>query len=215
MAYEKDGYPTELANKVGHIKLIQDPLIQRMIESFEDHRPTDQANLPCPTGTIPMEGEGPIQQVITVDVGNQAVPNVARPERQVGFVHIAAQLVRLETVDNLRSRPMTDPRRVRSMLGRFTHHTLAALPLSGIHIPGMTVRQSIREVIHRFLSHYELYDALSYLVYRRWQREFLEQPSMDCVNCGRAFNLERYALRFSCLHCRRAVDSKGTVIASG
>ena len=38
MAYTKDGYPTELANKVGHIKLIQDPMIQRMIESFEDWR---------------------------------------------------------------------------------------------------------------------------------------------------------------------------------
>ena len=202
MAYEKDGYPTELANKVGHIKLIQDPLIQRMIESFEDYRPPAEGVLPGRTGTVDLEHDCPIQQVVTVDGGNQAVPNVARPERQVGFIQVAAQLVKFETIDNLRTHPMTDPRQLRPMLGRFTHHTLAALPLTGVHIAGMTVRESIRQVVHRFLAHYELYDALSYLVYRRWQSVLVESPFMDCLGCGESFELPRHALRFTCPSCR-------------
>jgi hypothetical protein len=201
MAYEKDGYPTELANKVGHIKLIQDPMIQRLIESFEDHRPLASEVLPALTGTVELESDCPIQQVITVDGGHQSVPNVARPERQVGFIQIAAQMVKLDTIDHLRSNPMTDPREVRPMLGRFTHHTLVALPLTGVHIPGLTVRQSIREAVHRFLGHYELYSALSYLVYRQWQGQLSEPPSMDCLGCGEVFELPRHSLRFRCPRC--------------
>ncbi len=201
MAYAKDGYPTELANKVGHIKLIQDPMIQRMIEAFEDHREPADEVVPAPTGTVAMDGECPIEQVITVDGGNQAVPNVARPERQVGFVQVAAQMVRIETIDELRAHPMTDPRQVRPILGRFTHHTLAALPLTGVHIAGLTVRQSIREAVHRYLSHYELYEALAYLVYCQWQTELHEPPSMNCLRCGDTFALPRHALRFRCPEC--------------
>lgn len=202
MGYAKDGYPTELANKVGHIKLIQDPMIQRMIESFQDHRPAAPSVILAPTGRVDQEGDCPIQQVITVDGGHQAVPNVARPERQVGFIQIASQMVKMETIEQLRDHPMTDPRRVRPILGRFTHHTLAALPLTGIHIPGQTVRQSIREAVHRFMAHYQLYDALSYLVYRQWETKLLEGPSMNCLGCTKLFELPRHQLKLRCPRCQ-------------
>ena len=169
MAYAKDGYPTELANKVGHIKLIQDPMIQGMIEAFEDWRPPLEGVLPPSSGIIDLEGDCPIEQVITVDGGHQAVPNIARPERQIGFIQIAAQLIKLETIHYLCLNRMADPRDVQESLSRFTHHTFAALPLAGCHMPGLSVKQSLREAIHRFINHYELYDALSYLVYRKKQ----------------------------------------------
>jgi len=201
MAYAKDGYPTELANKVGHVKLIQDPMIQGMIEAFEDWRPPIEGVLPPTSGIIDLEGDCPIGQVITVDGGHQAVPNIARPERQVGFIQIAAQLIKLETIHYLHLNRMADPRDVRASLGRFTHHTFAALPLAGVHMPGLSVKQSLREAIHRFINHYELYDALSYLVYRKWESEIEDAPSMRCLNCGEFFELPRHALHFRCLRC--------------
>jgi hypothetical protein len=97
---------------------------------------------------------------------------------------------------------MTDPRQVRSMLGQFTHHILAALPISGVHIAGRTVRQSVRAAIHRFLSHYELYEALSYLVYWAWRADMPEAPSMQCLGCGEPFEWPRYARSFCCPRCR-------------
>ena len=56
--------------------------------------------------------------------------------------------------------------------------------------------------MHRFLAHYQLYEALSYLVYRRWQAELPEPPFMDCVGCGETFELPRHELRFHCPRCR-------------
>ena len=204
MAYGKDGYPTEYANKVGHVRLIQDTLIQSLIEAFEDHQtPTDEV-IHQPTGRINIDGECPIEQVITVDGGHQVVPNIVRPERQVGFIQIASQLIKTETIEYLEEHSMTDPRQVREMLSRFTHHVLAALPMIGVHIPGFSVRKSIRETIHRFLSHYQLYDALSYLVYRQWEINPTESPSMDCVECGVQFELPRNLQRFQCPHCEES-----------
>ncbi|MEE9296124.1 MAG: hypothetical protein V3W34_14355 [Phycisphaerae bacterium] len=173
-----------------------------MIEAFEDWSPPADGSIPGPTGRIALEGDCPIQQVITVDGGHQAVPNIARPERQVGFVQVAAQMIKIEDIEHLRAHPMADPREVRPMLGRFTHHTLAVLPLTGVNIPGLTVRQSLRTVVHRFLSHYELYEALSYLVYRRWQTALDEPPSMNCLGCARPFDLPRHATRFHCPECQ-------------
>ncbi len=201
MAYEKDGYPTELANKVGHVKLIQDPMIQRMVEAFEDVRPLTAGIYPPPTGRISLDGECAIDQVITVDGGHQAVPNVVRPERQVGFVQVAVQMVKMDTIEYLRQNPMTDPREVQGRLSRYTHHILAVLPIVGVRIPGLSVRQSLREAIHRFAVHYELYPALSFLVYRLWEDSLIDPPSMDCLSCGKRFELPPRSLTFHCPEC--------------
>lgn len=201
MSYGKDGYPTELANKVGHIALIEDPMIQSMIESFEDCRRPDLDKFPSKSGSIDLSLKHPIEQVVTVDGGHQAVPNIARPERQVGFAQIAAQLVKLETIRYLDEHRMADPRHVRRLLSQYTHHTLAALPLVGVNIAGLNLQESLREAVHRFMSYYQLYEALAYLVYRKWQKELDELPFMACHDCGAKVELPRGALAFECGSC--------------
>jgi hypothetical protein len=200
MSYSKDGYPTELANKIGHLKLVQDPMVQRMIEAFEDFRPQ---SLPAvsPTATVDLTIQSPITQVITVDGGHQVVPNRLRPERQIGFVQVASQLLRIETIDFLRSNPMLDPRRTQKLLNADVHHVLAALPIVGVHIPGQSLRQSLRDAIHRFLVHYDLYHALAYLVYWQWLAKPPAPPSMDCLGCGFTMELPHGSTAFDCPLC--------------
>lgn len=219
MAYSsKDGYSHEFANKVGHVKLIQDQLIQNMIESFEDIQELQDSELPAKSGSFDLNEDCPLKQVITVDGGHQAVPNAIRPERQVGFIQVAAQMIKLETIEYFKRLPMLDPREVRKSLRNLTHHTLAALPLSGVNLPGYTVRKSIREAIHRFIQNYQLYDALSFLVFRQWEDEpTTDPPSMDCLNCGSTIVLPRNQIKFrcpSCKHDHKLADYLGLTIAS-
>ncbi len=219
MAYNnKEGYPQELANKVGHVKLIQDQLIQNMIESFEDIQELQDSDLPSKSGSFDLNGDCSLKQVITVDGGHQTVPNAIRPERQVGFIQVAAQLIKLETIEYFKKFPMLDPRDVRKSLRNLTHHTLAVLPLSGVNLPGHSVKRSIREVLHRFIKNYQLYDALSFLVFRQWEDEpTTDPPSMDCLNCGSLVILPRNQLKFKCLTCRhehKLADYLGLTIAS-
>ena len=201
MSYAKDGYPTELANKVGHIKLIQDPMVQRLIESFEDHRPLPDAALPPISGNTDLKCDRTIAQVITVDGGHQTVPNIVRPERQVGFVQVALQMIKLETIEYLSTHPMADPRDVQKLIGNYTHHILAALPVVGMSLPGQTLKDSVREAVHRFIAHYGLYPALAYLVYRQWERQMTKQPSMQCHRCDEKIDLPRNQLDFKCAKC--------------
>jgi hypothetical protein len=201
VAYGKDGYPTELANKVGHVRIIQDPMIRRIVEAFEDPRPIVAGDLPAHTGQVDLNPDGELRQVVTIDGGHQAVPNVARPERQVGFVQVAVQLLKLETITQLRDNPMADPREVQQLLGGLTHHIFAAVPIAGLHLEGMSLQRSVRQAIHRFIEHYALYPALQYLVYRTWEPEPSETAAMDCLACGVQFTLPRGALSFRCHRC--------------
>ncbi len=140
MSYAKDGYPTELANKVGHIKLIQDPMVQRLIESFEDHRPLPDATLPPISGNTDLKCDRTIAQVITVDGGHQTVPNIVRPERQVGFVQVALQMIKLETIEYLSTHPMADPRDVQKLIGSYTHHIFSSFARSRHEFAGANIK---------------------------------------------------------------------------
>lgn len=197
----KDGYPVELANKIGHIRLVNDPVIQEVIQSFEDPNQPTWPEPPAPSGRIDIDKSSSIEQVLVIDGGNQIVPNIARPHRQVGFIQVAAVLLKMKTIDWMRAERMIDPRDLQRTLGEYTHHTLAVIPLAGVHVKDLSVRESIRQSIHRFMEHYELYDALAFLIYRLWEDQPSETPSMECLGCGTAIELPRGALQFECKDC--------------
>lgn len=203
MAYAKQGYPTELANKVGHVKLIEDTLIQETISAFEDISPIAEEELPKISGSFDLSRPCSIKQVITVDGSHQPVPNIVRPERQIGFIQVVAQLLKTDILEYLKLKPMEDPRKVRKLLTKNTYHALAALPLAGVQLKEYTVKQSIRSLVNKFLKRYQLYDALSYLVYRKWRKNLTEKetPSMECLNCRMMFDLPRNELEFKCPVC--------------
>jgi hypothetical protein len=201
MAYSANGYPVELASKIGHMRLVQDPFIQRMICAFEALNEIETGLLPEKSGNLDLKIPPPIEQIITIDGGHQPVPNLVRPSRQIGFIQVAVQMIKLETISKLRQNPMADPRDVQIELGKYLHHVHAALPISGIHMPGLTVRNSIREAIHSYLSHYELYPALAFLVFREWSDLPFDLPSMDCLDCGTHIVIPKGSLRFTCPKC--------------
>ncbi len=68
-------------------------------------------------------------------------------------------------------------------------------------LPGQTLKDSVREAVHRFLLHYRLYPALAYLVYRQWEPQMTKQPSMQCHRCDAKIDLPRNQLDFKCAKC--------------
>jgi hypothetical protein len=94
MAYgAHGGFPAEYASKVGHMRLIQDPLVQKVVAAFESTDASDEADPAVPVSHTPLDH--PLSQIVTVDGGSVPVPNLLRVEKQVGFIQIAAQLFRL------------------------------------------------------------------------------------------------------------------------
>ncbi len=206
MAYsEQQGFPAEFANKIGHMRLIQDSYLQRMIESFESTQRSSQPDNQNTPTHIDLTAQ-PFSQIITVDGGTATVPNLIRSEKQMGFIQVAAHLLKLEHLDTLRSHPMMDPREVNKLLGEHVHHIYSALPLAGVRLPNQKISDTIRESIRRYYQHYELQRTLTDLMYRSWHKEWdpAQAPFQECVNpaCDAIVRWDiRWAQTIKCPKC--------------
>jgi hypothetical protein len=201
MSYAKDGFPTELANKIGHIKIIQNPLIQSIIESFENQRHVATGTTPQKTGTLDMSAASEISRIVTVDGGHQAVPHALRPERQMGFIQVASLMTKLDSLDYLREHPMADPRLAQRLLGAHAHHIHAALPISGVTLPGLNLRDTIRTLIFNYIKEFGFLDVLHFFIDRKWEANPATLASMDCLNCGKSMDIPRGLNKFPCPEC--------------
>src|SRR5260221_14768823 len=109
MAYgAHGGFPAEYASKIGYMKMIGNPVVQKIISAFENTQGDAQSahGLSLRHSLL----ETPLEQIFTVDGSSLPVPNLQRAEQQLGFIQIAAQLFRLETLQRLIAEPMMDPR---------------------------------------------------------------------------------------------------------
>ena len=205
MAYGADGYPLEQASKIGHLKMAKSDLIRRVIEDFEDVSPSVEAPLVTPTGNVDVSEGWRARLVITVDGGQAVVPNPVRREKTMAFVQVAACMLRMDDLRYMREHPFMDPREVKKMIEDKVWYNPAAIPLAGVHLPGLTVQQTIRHTTDRTLSETGLYETLKFLVYREWEEEWTVgpegRPHMACVGCGEEIYLPRHQISFRCTHC--------------
>ena len=90
MPYSQDGYPVEQASKIGHLKMIGNELVRRVIEDFEDVALSSGGPHVSPTARVDLSGYSAIRRVVTVDGGQAVVPNPARREKTLAFLQVAA-----------------------------------------------------------------------------------------------------------------------------
>ena len=77
MAYSKGGYPIEQASKIGHLKMLKDPTIRQIVESFEAADLVPLRKLNGHIQSISLSEETSIKRVIAID-GGQAIVLLAR-----------------------------------------------------------------------------------------------------------------------------------------
>lgn len=205
MAYAENGYPVEQASKIGHLKMIANPMVRRVIEDFEDAAPSTDGPVVTRTGTVALDRQSSIGRVITVDGGQAVVPNPVRREKSIAFIQVAACMLRMEDLRYMKDHPLMDPRDLRKMIEDTEWYNAAVVPLAGVHHPGLTLQESIRRIVEKTLSETGLYETLKFLVYREWENPWTitpeEYPSMDCLGCGKEFDLPRHRLSFDCPRC--------------
>lgn len=202
MAYTSTGrLSIERASKLGHVKIIQDPAVQRLLDAFERTDERDTEELPTPSGRLDLADTGDVENVVAIDGSHAAIPNSLKQHKKLAFVTATALTISLGEVARMKADPIVDPRDLaRSLQGRAAHLSWV-LPLSGVTVPGQTVVATIRESVDHALRHWELYDTLQFLVSREWLPDWEMDAHMDCLNCGVDFFLPRSTKRFACPHC--------------
>jgi hypothetical protein len=202
VAYVSTGrLPIERASKLGHVKIIQDPVVQRLIDAFERTDTEDSEDIPACSGNIDLSEPSDIENVVAIDGSEAAIPNTLQSHKKLAFIKASALLVQRQEVAVMKASPIVDPRDLAARLEGRVDQLVWTLPLSGIVTPGETVVSSIRQSVDHALRHWHLYDTLQFLVSREWLPSFDMDAHMDCVACGQDFYLPRSTKRFQCSHC--------------
>ena len=205
MAYAKGGYPVEAASKIGHLKIVGNQTVRRLIESFEAFDATGPSLIAKNVHTIDLAVSTDLHHVVTVDGGQSLVPNQLRREKTVAFIQVAACLLRLADLERMRADPMMDPRETGRMLQGKTWTNAAVLPLSGVRVAGQSVRATIRETVHHTLVTAGLNDTLRYLVSHEWDPAYKMpsdgSPRFDCWSCDGEILIPKSTINFTCPHC--------------
>lgn len=203
MAYTSSGrLPIERASKIGHVKIIQEPHIQRLIEAFEQVDTRRDEALGELSGTLDLTQIGELENVVAIDGSHVALPNEVHNYKRVAFVTAGAVLLTRHEVADMKAHPIIDPRDLARQMERNAQTMASVLPLSGVVIPGETVVESIRRIVDETLHYHDLYTTLRFLISREWLTDYSMQEHMACVRCGREFVLPRSTLTFTCPHCR-------------
>jgi hypothetical protein len=204
MAYTSSGrLPIERASKIGHVKIIQEPRVQRLMEAFESVDGASQEILGELSGTLDLSDSTEIENVVAIDGSHAAIPNSIKNHKRIAFITAGALVITRRDVAFMKANPIIDPRDLAKQLGDSSKSVAAVLPLSGVAIPGETVVDTIRKSIDDTLRYSGLYDTLKFLVSREWLPNYEMQEHMDCVRCGSDFALPRSVLQFRCPHCQQ------------
>lgn len=208
MSYSKNGFPVEQASKIGQLRIIHDPVLQSVLGSFETSGAGAGAPLVSVTGHVDLKAAAAIRRIVAIDGGEAVIPNPIRRERALGFVAAAALVLRMEDYERLSDDPMADPRDINKQMENRLWYKAAAIPLSGVSMPGMSVRETMRAVVNSTLSaaNTGLIETLRFLVYREWMPYWPvgeEPPSMRCLHCSVPFDLPyaAHASSFGCPKC--------------
>src|SRR5687767_2714921 len=87
VAYKGSGrMPFERASKLGHVKFIKEPRIQRLLELFERVDDPVEDIVGERTGTIDLTQPCPIEHIVAIDGSAVAVPNSIKQHKAVAFV---------------------------------------------------------------------------------------------------------------------------------
>lgn len=199
--------PFESASKLGHLSVIDDPLVKELLESFErvergvDTIPDDYV------GQLDLESIEPLAIVLAVDGSLSSVPNSLIEDKTLAYVKVAALCLSLDDLEAAEA-PIVDPAFVQGLLKDHTNTFSTVLPLNNVLVPGQSMRETVREVVHRTfrsVSEGRLLDTLVYLTSRGWLEDSDHEASFGCPLCGHSNRLPRFEIEFGCSHCGKTI----------
>ena len=179
-----DRLPPERASKLGHLEVINSPLVKKMIASFED------SNAP-PTSSMPKWQALPsalntLQIVFSVDGSYQVIESPRPPYKAVAFVKTALFRLDQPAIDSLdKSNP--HPYALRDILQDAAAYHATVFPMRHVVVPGLNVYNAIRHMIFEStkdeLLEGAVFETLKWLAYEKWDGSAKSLPPFECPHC--------------------------------
>ena len=208
-----DGLPSALSSKLDGVCTADDAVVREMLQSFREVT-ADGEEAPAAgmveRVALDSDAAAPLDTVIAVGASLSSIPNPLAPHKVLGYVKVAS--VRLDTREVARlTSPVVNPQSVARLMQDHAHTQSAVLPMGSVRVPGKTLLQTLRHVLHATFEHFEggaLYDTLEYLVAcgwdenaEPWRPKSKSRPSFLCPFCEGHVTFPRRCRRFTCRSC--------------
>lgn len=204
---ESAALPGEAASKLGHLTVVNDPLVQDLLSEFN-------RTLVAGTGAQPLEGDVSMvgdaracDFVVAIDGSVSPIPNTLARHKTLSYVKVAALGLSCRLLERM-SGPIVNPDLVEDMLKRGADTFSTVVPLSNVTLPGRDVFESIRAVLQTTFQRFfegAVYDTLRFLVSREWRPTYEMTAHFQCPFCHRDVALPRSRPDFPCPTCDRAL----------
>lgn len=176
--------PGEHASKLGHLDILNSPLVKKLCENFED------PSTPTLVSTAQWEktptGGGSLPLVFAVDGSLQVIQNELPPHKTLAFVKTALLRIDKPALAAIDQR-MPHPYAIRDLLSDAAMYHATVFPLRHVVVPGLNTYDAVRHTIYESLKDAslggEVFETLKWLAYEKWDGEQKPLPPFECPHC--------------------------------
>ena len=183
--------PAERASKIGHLEVIQSPLVQKLCKNFEDVQYTEHTGSLSHWKKLPHNGKD-LKIIFATDGSIQIIENNNPPFKAIAFVKSA--LLRLDqyAISKI-DKDTPNPFALRDLMKESALYHSTAFPLRNVFIEGKSNFNAIREIIFESVKDKGLnnslegamMETLKWIAFEKWlpnpksQLEFFGCPHCE------------------------------------
>lgn len=176
--------PSERASKLGHLEVLKSPLVQKLVDSFEQQS-KEEENYNVTWESFP-PAEQPLDIIFSVDGSWQPIQEETPPYKALAFIKTA--LLRLDQVAlNKIDRESPHPFELRDLMADSALYHATVFPLRHVKVPGVSVSQAVRQIIYESLKddslNAEPLETLKWLAYEKWSNRKKVLEKFGCPHC--------------------------------
>lgn len=176
--------PGERASKLGHLEVLRSPLVQQLVQSFEQ---PDVPVLPGTAGWEPLPPFGqPLDLIFGVDGSIQIIEDHLPPHKALAFVKTALMRVDQVALDRI-DKNTPHPFALRDLMADSALYHATVFPLRHIQVPGLSVYNAVRQTIFESVRDSSLngepMETLKWLAYEKWSNSRKQLPPFQCPHC--------------------------------
>lgn len=182
--------PGERASKIGHIDVINSPLVKKLCENFSD--PKYDNTVPSKIGwNKNPEGADEFKLVFSSDGSIQVIEQNTPPYKAIAFVKTALLKIDQHAIDKI-DRVTPHPLAIRDLLKDSALFHSTAFPLRNVSVAGKTTYNAIREIIYESTKDIGLnnsldgamMETLKWIAYEKWSPNPKgELEKFGCPHC--------------------------------
>lgn len=204
--------PVEKASKLGHLEVIQSPLVKKLCENFNDQDYEIQLS-GVKWHPIP-EGGRELKIIFAADGSVQPIESPSPPYKAIAFVKSALLKLDQYAISKL-DKENPNPFALRDLMKESALFHATSFPLRHVVVPGKSIYNSVREILFESVKDNGLnnsldgamMETLKWIAYEKWNvKPKTELEKFGCPHCREKTGVDYATLAFdqekgNCPHC--------------